>query len=119
MAEVKPTTTTNTFLSSFFGTGGTGSSLVNYAGSIGLNILSNKGKEIEAEYKTELAKLANESSLTKAEFETKLAAINAARTTQLQELSNERSKSNLIGIGVIVLGIGILVTVVVLALKRK
>lgn len=112
-------TNTNTFLSSFFGTGGTGSNLVNYAGSFGLNLLSNKGKEIEAEYKTELAKLNNQGIESKSEYETKLAAINASRTTQLQELSNERTKSSLIIVAVVVLGLGLLVTLAVVALKKK
>ncbi len=113
------TPTTNSFLTSFLGTGGTGTTILNFAGTAGLTLLSNKGKEIEGQYKTELQKLANEGNLSQKEYETKLAAINANRVTQLQELSNERQKSNLVAIGVIVLGVGILVTVVVLALKRK
>ena len=94
-------------------------SIVTTTGNLGVSFLSNRGKEIEGEYKTELQKLANESNLSKAEFETKLAQINASRATQLEELSNERSKSTMIVIAVIVLGIGLLATLTVLALKKK
>lgn len=119
MAEEKAISTTNSFLNSFLGTGGAGTSLIGFAGNFGTTLLSNKGKEIEAEYKTELAKLANESSLTSKEFETKLAAINSERATQLQELSNERTKSTLITVAVILLGLGIVAAVVIIALKKK
>ena len=116
---IVPKSSGSGFFSSFFGTGGFGNNILNYAGSIGINLLSNRGKQIEGEYKTELQKLANEGNLSKAEFETKLAAINAARATQLEELSNERTKSSLIIIGVVVLGLGLLITLAVVALKKK
>lgn len=95
------------------------SSIVTTTGNLGLGFLTNKGKEIEGEYKTELAKLNNEGINSKSEYEARLAAINASRTTQLQELSNERQKSTLVVVAVIVLGLGILGTAVVLALKKK
>lgn len=95
------------------------SSVVSTTGNLGLGFLSNKGKEIEGEYKTELAKLANDGTLTKAQFETELAKINSARATQLETLSNERNKSTLVTVAVIVLGLGILAAGVVLVLKKK
>ncbi len=107
------------FFSSFFGANGAGTSLVNFAGSIGLGFLSNRAKQIEGKYNTELKKLSNENNLTLSEYQNKLAQINASMATELKELSNERARSSLIIIGIVVVVLGAMGTAVVFALKGK
>lgn len=112
-------TGSSNFINSFFGSGGAGTSLINFASSLGFNFLSNKGKQIESSYNTELQRILNEGNLTKFQYEEKLAEINTLRATQLQELANERAKSSMTIIGVVVLGLALLGTLVSLALKQK
>lgn len=95
------------------------SNLVTGAGNVGVSLLSNKGKEIEGKYQTELQALYNQRDLSKAQFETELAKINANRASDLQTLSNERTKSTAIVIGIVVVALGTLAAVTVWALRRK
>lgn len=91
-----------------------GNSLVSVGGSIVNNLISNKAKKIEGDYAVQLQRLRNDNSISLAQFQTKLAEIEASKAYDLQELSNERSKTALIAFGVIILGLGL----IVVAIKR-
>lgn len=64
------------FLESFFGQGGTGSTLVGGGLQIGLSAVQNKGKDIQGRYALELQKLTNDGNLNESQFKIELAKLN-------------------------------------------
>jgi hypothetical protein len=114
-----PETTTNTGMTSGLSVFSGVTSLVGTLGGVANGFLSNKAKMIEADYKTEIQQLYNARDLTKAQFETKLAEINARRSTDLEQLKNERTKTTVIGVAVVVVVLGVLGTLIYVSLKKS
>jgi LPXTG-motif cell wall-anchored protein len=107
----------NDFFTSFFGSTGAGTSVVNTGGQIGLGLVNNKTKEIEGNYAVKLKELGNNQTLTTQQFEVELAKLNAQRDAALAEVSSGKFNNTLILVGVLAL-IGAVVAVILLK-KRK
>ncbi len=107
----------NDFLTDFFGSGGTGASVVNTGGQIGLGLVGNKTKEIEGNYAVRLKELSNNATLSTQQFNVELAKLNAERDSALNEINEGKFNNVLILVGVLAV-IGA-ITAVLLLKKRK
>jgi hypothetical protein len=105
------------FISTFFGSTGTGTSVVNTGGQIGLGLVNNKTKEIEGNYAVKLTELGNDRSLTTQQFNVELAKLNAQRDQDLAAASSSKLNSVLVLVGVLAV-IGAVVAIILLKKKK-
>ncbi|GAB3761396.1 LPXTG cell wall anchor domain-containing protein [Spirosoma pomorum] len=107
----------NDFISKFFGSGGTGTSLVTTGGQIGLGLVGNKTKEIEGNYAVKLAELTANANLNTQQFNIELAKLNAEKEAAMSEAGESKFNNVLSLVGVLAM-IGA-ITAILLLKKRK
>ncbi len=83
------------FVSDFFGAGGTGSSLVSSAGQIGIGLVQNEGSKIQGDYQVKLKQLTNDASLSQDQFQLSLTKLNAERDAALAEANDQKRNDTL------------------------
>jgi len=75
--------------------------VLNLAGNIGLGIVGNAGERIRGQYQVKLQELLNDKSLTKAEFDERMAKLNAERDILLAQTKRE-ARMDYLKIGAVV-----------------
>ncbi|GAB2566848.1 hypothetical protein [Spirosoma areae] len=106
------------FWSYFFGSGGTGSSLVSSAGTIGLGIVQNDKAKIQGDYQVKLQGLMNDASLSDAQFQLQLTRLTQEREAALAKFNDEKRTDTLMLVGVIG-GLLLVATVLVVLILKK
>lgn len=106
------------FISDFFGDGGTGSSLISSAGTIGIGLVKNDGAKIQSDYQLKLAELTNNAALSKDQFSLALTKLNSEREAALAEYNDQKRNDYLLALGIVGAAITIVLVVVVVVRNR-
>jgi len=101
------------FISDFFGVGGTGSSLLSSAGTIGIGIVQNEGAKIQSDYALQLKSLLNDASLSQDQFKLASTKLEQERQSALAKAQDQKRNDQLIAVAIV----GGLVVVTLLMMK--
>ncbi|GEM_PF-3093941 len=107
------------FWSNLLGSGGAGSSLISSAGGIGLGLVKNDAAKIQGDYQVQLAKLTNDASLSKDQFNLALNKLNADREAALAEYKDQARNDGLVALGIVGGFIALIVLTIVLVRNRR
>ena len=106
------------FLESFFGAGGTGSSLVNAGASIGLSAVQNKGKDITGRYAIELQKLTNDRDLSEDQFKIELTKLNQ-QFAVVKASSDDEKRNDTLQLVAVAGSLLVVITIAVVLILRR